>query len=383
VGDFSESVVLERIGGSQVNNMLQHTKRMGLVPLHMIEVSTRYTAMLTKFRLYRAAGLEVNEAYKNAAEETRLIMGDSTRINRPPFMRGKAANFTIYYGFTQLMMYLFSGAYERGYSERAIELNAKGYQITPRKNALGGMTTRMWLMFLLLGGVEGLPGEADIRAIIRLIAQKMFGADYDLDLEMRKWVMEFNAHIDDLGIQLDPSTVLHGITHNIGGFDLSGSVGFGRIIPGLATLGDSGATGVDTALAGAGPLGGFVSGMVRALTGDQPTLSLQVAPAMPTIVKNQIEVYNWAKDGVRFHSGGKVVRDLETGELRNLETGELIGKSLGFNPTAVAEAREMHFMQKDAAMFWGEKHSVVMGNVAEAVLQNDREAIADSIRALT
>ena len=383
LADFADAGVLQRLAGSQINNYAQLFMRMGMLPIHLVELYVRHIAFLAKFNLYMTAGLPREEAYDLAAEETKLTVGDSSRANRPPFMRGRKAAFTIYYGFTQLMMYMFSGQYEKGYKRRQEQLARAGYKVKVRTNRITGMTARMWLMFAMLGGVAGGPGEEDLRAALRLIAQRLFGRDFDLDLEVRKMVAELNDKAEDFGLHVDPNLLMHGLSHNVAGFDLSGSVGFGKIVPGLATLGDSTGEPMDTALAGAGPLGGFVSGFIRALTQDAPTKAMQVAPALPSVVRNALMATDWAQRGVRYNGGARVTRDLATGEIRDLTTGELLMKGLGgFNPTIVAQNREKNFAKLDATMFWMERKSRLYANLAEALRQGDREAVADTERAV-
>lgn len=383
LADFSDAGVLQRLAGSQVNNYAQLVKRMGMLPIHLAELYTRNVALLAKFNLYMEAGVPREEAYELAAEEMKLVVGDSSRINRPPFMRGRKAAFTIYYSFTQLMMYLFSGQYEKGYAKRQKELELKGYKVRVRKQALTGMTARMWLMFLFAGGLGGAPGGEDLRAVLRMIAQKFFGKDFDLELETRRMIKELNDSAEDYGLHVDPNMVMHGLAHNIGGFDLSGSVGFGKVVPGLATLGESSSDPMDTALAGAGPLGGFVSGFLRALTQQQPSVALQIAPALPSVARNAVMASDWAQNGVRYKSGGAVVRDLETGEVRDLTTGELLMKGIGgFHPTAVSAARDKHYAVTDAKMFWMERRTVLYADMATALRAGDREAIADTTQTI-
>ena len=140
---------------------------------------------------------------------------------------------------------------------------------------------------------------------------------------------------------------------------------------------------MDTALAGAGPLGGFVSGFIRALTQDAPTKAMQVAPALPSVVRNALMANDWAQRGVRYNSSARVTRDLVTGEIRDLTTGELLMKGLGgFNPTIVAQNREKNFAKLDATMFWMERKTRLYANLAEALRQRDREATADTERAI-
>lgn len=228
------------------------------------------------------------------------------------------------------------------------------------------------MIYLLIGGLQGLPFAENLLDVLNVLYRKMFKADIRQD--MRHFVKElgWNANL-----------VMHGLSHDVGGFDLSPSVGLGRVIPGTDVLTSEGSWNdrfSQGATEVAGPLGGAIKNVGKFLTSDDPLLQRMAKFGLGTM-KNVSQAYDWAENGARYPSGALIARD-ENGKPRDLTTGEIIGKALGMTPEAVSQAQEEHYAVKDMEQFWMESRKTLLNQMWAARLSKDREAIADTRKAI-
>ena len=93
--------------------------------------------------------------------------------------------------------------------------------------------------------------------------------------------------------------------------------------------------------------------------------------------------YQWSQQGVRSPTGALVTHDLETGKLRDLTAVEIAGKTLGFNPTIVSQNRELMFAQYERKVYWQSRRDKLLDDAWRAHWQKDKEAIADTKKAMT
>ena len=344
----------------------------------LAELSTRRVTFLAEHELARKKGGQLDDAYQEAVNRTNILQNDFSLGNRVPFMRGGAFNLgplmplaTIFMSFTQHMAFHTYGGYELG-ERRAAQLRGE----SPR-NIAGGYTTKLWVALLILAGYEGLPGAENILDLLEAFWRKIGG-----QTPIRQQIREIVKSLDIPG--LDPQRAAHGLGHNIGGFDLSRSIGFGRMVPGTDAIGrgdniqeQTGALVLDIM----GPLGGYIKfGLDAAFNKDA---SLETYSKIPGGIGNILSAYHWSQQGVRAPTGALVTFDLETGKPRDLTAGEIFGKALGFNPTIVSEGREIRWEQYDRKVYWTTRRKELLDDYWKATWQKDIEAKADVKKAIS
>jgi hypothetical protein len=229
------------------------------------------------------------------------------------------------------------------------------------------------MILIILAGYEGLPGAENFLDVIDAAWKKLFHKPAREDI--RELVRSIGA---------DPVWASHGLGHNVAGFDVSRSVGLGRIFPGTDILSTSGGDLDRTAGAfvfdAFGPSGNMLHWMLKMGFSDKPwTEEMKRAPGA---LGNIVTAYSWAQDGVRNPLGSKITHDLTTGALRELTTAEIMWKAAGFNPAIVSHNREKRFAQHDARMYWTKRRERLMDDLWTATYKGDREAIADTRRAI-
>lgn len=359
--------------GRTFQTFSQRTVDASMWPFRLMELLTRRVSFLAEFDAAKRE--KVDDPYVEAVTRTNKLQNDYSLGNRVPFMRGGAFNLgptmplaTIFMSFAQHMAFHTYGGYELG-NRREARVSGESPQ-----SVWLGYTMRIWLVTLLLAGYEGLPGAENLLDIVEVLWRKFGGKK-----PIRQHLREFVQSVDG-----DPVFWAHGLGHNIAGFDISRSVGFGRMVPGTDVLShpkDKIAETVGTlALDMAGPAGGFIKFGLEATFSSKPPG--EVFQKLPGGLGNIYSSYYWNQHGVRSPSGALVTHDLQTGKLRELTATELWGKAMGFNPTIVSENRSIMFDQWDRKMFWQNKREMMMEDVWRATWQKDKKGEADARKAI-
>jgi len=357
----------------------------GMWPFRATEIAARRITFLAKFRQVLREEMAKPEspdvvlppevrAYNEAARVTNLLQNDYTQGNRIPLMQGKTLSLvTLFMSFTQHMMFHAYGGYEKGINRRLVLEGKK-----PRA-WFAGHTMKIWLTTLLLAGLEGLPGFENILDILDLVWRKLTGKP--LRMQMRQVYHDVTGR--------DPSEVMYGLGHNVLGFDISRSLGFGRVVPATDVLTQSNNMPADVmnlTLGMAGIAGSFVKfGLNVMYQKDKPLTSLErYTTGMPGGVGNFLRGLQWSMNGARGRNGSLITRDLESGLIRDLTGVEIGGAILGFQPTAVSQEREKRFEIKEAIQYWQTRRSLLLNQLWYAHwtengdLRNDvNEAIGD------
>lgn len=357
----------------------------------LTELSTRRASFLAEFE---AAGKEPNlkslgmplsfeERYRLAVTRTNKLQNDYSLGNRVPFMRGfKMDNTnplgklvepviplaTVFMSFMQHMAFHTYGGYELGERRMSKELGE-----TPR-TIWGGYTMKIWIITLLLAGYEGLPGMENILDLLEA-AWRKWGGPKPIRQELRELVQE---------LEVDPQLASRGFGHNVAGFDVSRSVGFGRMVPGTDTLAHPRKSMAEElgilVLDLAGPTGGFIKFGLEAIGSNKS--KAETFEKLPGGAGNIYTAYRWTQNGVRAPTGAQITFDLKTGQLRDLTADEIAGKFMGFNPTIVSQNREIRFNQYDRKVYWETRRQDLVQDLWTAILQKDREAEADAKKAI-
>jgi alkylhydroperoxidase/carboxymuconolactone decarboxylase family protein YurZ len=75
---------------------------------------------------------------------------------------------------------------------------------------------RYLLVSALLGGIGGLPFEEDLKSILKALAWQFFGKNFDLERELREYILQFTDG------KVDPDLILHGLARR--GFGIAGAL---------------------------------------------------------------------------------------------------------------------------------------------------------------
>ena len=143
----------------------------------MAQYHDEYQSLLTAYNFTPAQAQAIIVA-SHIVDQTQYVYA---RYARPRFMRGKKGIVLVFQKYLQATL---------------VMLAQNKSDVLPRY---------LFWMFLL-GGAAGWPFYEEIRDIIRIVSKRWFGKDYDLDKEVRRFV------VDHLGNTVPPDLVLHGLS---------------------------------------------------------------------------------------------------------------------------------------------------------------------------
>lgn len=309
----------------------------------------------TEFRRLQERGFTAAEARavmfaKDTVSHTQF---DFSREFRPRFMQGRKGTLFTFYNYTQNMLW------HMRYSP-------------------GGMRT--FILLGLLAGASGLPGSEDIQAVMKLVAKRFFGSDFDPD----RWVRE---QFQDLEMGDYADLFIHGIGRDVAGFDVSKRFGLGRVVPGvseLARLGsgeDPNAALAKVAETAAGAPAAAVLGPLRAALSNDPDAWLRVEKGIPRSLANVSKAMRRAYRGFENTQSGERIAGFDVNDPK--QSAELIGTALGFNPARISQRWDRKMQEEEAIRFWQTRQGILMDQLFQAkMVVKDREGTADVMSAI-
>lgn len=273
---------------------------------------------------------------KDATEETQYIY---QQWAQPRFMRGKARTVFMFKSFMQNTLFMLWN--------------------NP------GARSRSMLVMAFLGGMMGMPGGEDLRGILKALAWHLFGKDFDIEEEARRFVIEV------LDGKIPPDLVLHGAARRGFGlpalmdmvgvpfpaFDRSKAVGLGNILP--VDFGVLAGPHKDTSRAiaestqkASGAAFGVGFNIFKFLTDSQ--LSWKDAKTWQLVMPRSLQV---ATKSYRYYAneeevnkyGNRVVR-FDTDDPRHLM--EIIGQAMGYQPMRLAAQWDRIMAEREAITYW-------------------------------
>ena len=305
-------------------------------------------------------------AYLVARDATRATQFHYAAHARPEFMQGKKGVLFTFFQFTQNMLWF-------------------------AKNQPGN--TRMLLMLFVAGGLMGLPGAEDLIAFAKFAGRKLFGKDYDPERELRKFVVDLTE-----GTEIPPDLILLGtgrygfglpaVMDMIGlpkaTIDLSGNVSMGRVIPGLAELGNFSSGNFDERFARigtdvAGASFGIGINVMKALADSQYPIDdfKRWERAMPRAMRNLVKAGRfYDEERERTRSGGTVI-DFDLSDPNHL--AEIVAQGLGFAPTRLSQRWDREAMARETEQFWMVSRQMLMTRFDQSIYLRDTQMQRDTL----
>lgn len=245
------------------------------------------------------------------------------------------------------------------------------------------------LMYALAGGLMGLPFADDLKELIQFAARRMFGKDFNIEREVRSLLVDMGSQHPDLflhgmaryGFGLSHIAELVGIPAP--SVDLSGSMSFGNVIPGLRDLGPEGDFN-QKFVDGTANIGGGLVGMgvtfLQTLADQNPDQWKRWERMMPSEMKAVSRAARWYERGSETNSTGGSILQFDPTDPKQM--AEIAAQSLGFTPTRMAQKWDEIRAEQEVAAFWKTRREMLLQGVDWAYLHGDREAIADSLDAI-
>lgn len=320
-----------------------------------VEKLNRRLVALAAYNLARKRGLPQAKAVRKAYEAVADTQYEYAYWDRPRFMRGRTSTIFVFWMYMQKTI----------------------FQMTHDKSA-----ARMWLLWLFVGGLSGLPFAEDLMDLIDFVirkGKKWLGRGdpyFNLRVELRKLIAELG---------LNPDLVMHGVSRDVMGVDLSGSLSLGRVIPFVEPL--FGRTGdFDSRLFAAaeqtsGAVWTIPLGLVQAAASDDPDLLRRWGSALPAFGRNIAKSVKIAEEGGITLPDGAVLVEYDMRKPEAIIRTVLQG--MGFTATAETRAKEEFYTTQEAVQYYESLRRAKLWRLAEAVRSGDtkgREAAMEDIR---
>lgn len=349
---------------------------LGMWPFKAVETANRKLTFLSVYRAEhekalkegRTADQAMRDSYDTASRYTRLLQNDYASGNRPEVMRGKKSILMIFLSYPQYMLWIMSGGFERG-----TRLNAKLRGDSVR-SAFGGMTMRMWLVFLALSGVEGVPFGETMIDLLQKMWRKV-GTGESLRLEGQRFLKD-TAGVEDAYWR---NVLQRGFLHDVLGVDLSGSYSLGKPLPGLGLINPHSNNWKEFVGEAFGELAGPFGGVVKAplaLGFDQDVTGRDVAAAVPGAAGSIARAVDAAQNGVKSSKGERILKD-EQGAYRDPTKGELALMAGGFRLAPVARFQEIEALKREQTEYWMGRRTGLKQQYRRAVLDKDHQLRQD------
>lgn len=347
IAQFAEGTALSRLSATATRHrLLNWYNHKALWLFQKAEEINRRTTLLATYRLNRQkafAGDFDQQAFLKAREAVEKTQNEYALENRPEFMRGK---LSVVFQFMH-------------YVQNAI------FRMTP----WGDISwKRLLIMQLAVAGLMGLPFAEDIMNLAKFLARK-FGIDFQPERELRQLLVELNV---------SPDWVLRGAASHAGPFDLSYRYSLGQVIPGAAAIG-SNKNLADAVLEGVGDVGG--AGMSILMNAMKAVASINGQDTGKTL---QYIAPSFARYGLQAldaaEHGGVTGRNMAV--LAATTPAETAGMAIGLQPRAKSVAMRRITLEIETRNYWMTRRGKALQNVYDAYQAQDREAIADAVRAI-
>ena len=272
------------------------------------------------------------------------------RWNKPAILRGKAGIYTALLAYERLALHFQFADFKQG----------------------GGLSL---LILALFAGYMGLPGAEDVNNLIKQIAGVIFGKDLDIAKELRKWIVTTfgqDSHVPDY---LEHGLASHsfGLSDIFGGigwpapdFDDSGSLGEGRVVPGLAQL-DLRGQNLNQTIDSIAQQSPNMAGAAVAFSAQMLRAALNIPyhyndmksyePLLPNALKNPAKATRMAEEGRERNRKGATVVPWDMNDWNDRLT--LAFQAMGFVPSKLTQEynRERSFIE--ARNFWSAQRAIL------------------------
>lgn len=311
-------------------------------------------------------------AAKHTTEATQFVYAP---YSRPKFMWGRKGALFIFKSFTQNTLFNLYN------------------------NPAGA--ARTLLILGAVGGLMGLPGMEDINGLLKSLAWRIFGKDFDLEDEARKFA------VDVLHGAIGPDMLLHGMSTK--GFGIPGvlnalgsQVGLPKLFP---TLDRHGSIGMGNLLpfepgklfgpakdvktnelaqlqrsSGAGFSLGFA--LYNFLTSQNSISDLKRWEGiMPRAASNVSHAFRYFREGKERNAAGNSVVRFDPNDTEQMS--EILARAAGYQPRRLIAAYEKIQAQQEAATYWDLRKGILLKQFATALRgQNPEEkaSVLQSIR---
>jgi hypothetical protein len=264
------------------------------------------------------------------------------------------------------------------------------------------MGARSLLVMGALGGLMGLPGMEDVNGILKSLAWKLFGKDFDLEDQARKFA------VDVLNGAIGPDTLLHGMS--VKGFgipqvlnalgahvgiegkvfptlDRSKSIGMGNVLPFepgkfFGPSKDYKGAEIQQLQRAAGAGFGNMFALYNFVNSQYSLADLKRwEGVMPRAFSNVSHGFRYLTEGRERNKVGNTVVRFDPHDTEQM--AEILARTLGYQPRRLTAQWEAQTAKQEAATFWDLKKEILQRQFGEAVKggnPEDKARVLEAVR---
>jgi len=258
-------------------------------------------------------------------------------------------------------------------------------------------------MLLVMGalyGATGLPGAEDINATVRALAKLIFGKDFNLEAEVRKFTRDLTkgTFLNEMG----PDLLLHGISRYSMGtswvgnymgwpqFDLSGSGSMGSVIPGykdlMAGYATSGAdpdhwkdvTAKVVQDVGGPAIGMFVPALQWMNSAPYSTDASKWESVLPTAIRQFIQGLRVMATGEVQNRAGAAIANFDMSDPNDRMT--VIASALGFRPRVMSELSDLNELMRDTDTYYKAQQLDLKIQIMKAIQRESQSDLQEALQ---
>lgn len=262
------------------------------------------------------------------------------------------------------------------------------------------MAARHLLILGALGGVMGLPGAEDVNGILKALAWHLFGKDFDLEHQARKFA------VDVLDGNIPPDMLLHGtsvkgfgIPHVLNAMgahvglpkifpttDRHGSIGMGNILPFepgklFGPAKDVKANELAQLQRASGAGFSNIFAMYNFLQSQDSLSDLKRwEQIMPRAASNVSHGFRYLREGQERNRAGNAVVRFDPNDTEHL--AEILARTLGYQPRRLTGAWEAIAAKQEHATYWDLRRGILLRQFGTAVKGGNAEERAQVLEAV-
>lgn len=270
---------------------------------------------------------------------------------------------------------------------------------------------RAVLIMGFLGGLQGLPGFQDLNGILKAIAYNLFGKDFDLEDEARKFAVDVLGMKQGTNVWNDPMTLVKGFASRgygipaladfigewsgigkipIPELDRTAAISLNNILPvDFGTMfgpqaakdpGDAFAQGVSK---GMGAFGSYAYNVYKAMMNNRESLDSlrrweKVEPVFLASMSHAARVW---MEGKETSQTGSTILKFDPHDTEHMM--EVIAMGLGYTPSRLSKEWSRIRAEREAVAFWEMRKEALMHQFYATILKKDpidKERVIKAIR---
>lgn len=244
-------------------------------------------------------------------------------------------------------------------------------------------------------GLSGIPFAEDINSLVKGLSARLFGKDFDLDSEVRKFV------VDHAEGKISPDLLLHGASRSgfgvpqvaemmgsltgvklpVPSVDMSSAIGMGQLLPMdvgklITPRKDTAGPAMREIQRASGAIFGLGFNLYNFATSDPFTSpdAKKWEQIMPSALRNASQAFRWYREEMEKNKLGNPVIRFDPHD--TVHMAEILAKGVGgFQPTRLSQRYENIMQKAEAIQYFAYRREILMKQFMSAIKDRDPEKL--------